>query len=471
LKSYRDVVTAETVPEESLLSRRYLLATVGSFAIIFLTAYESLALTTVMPTISSALDGEQLYALSFAAPLAAGLVGMVAAGQWCDRAGPAGSLVAATVGFGLGLVVCALAPTMEAFVAGRLLQGLGGGASIVALYVLVGLVYPAALQPRVFASFAAAWVLPSLLGPPIAAGIAVRWGWPWVFWSALALAALALAFTFPALRDVRRHSRPQHTPWTWHRLSWAMSAALGVLVLDLVGSRAGLVAVGLLSVGIAVAVRRLLPPGTLVAARGLPAVVVTRGLLAAAFFTAEAYIPFVLQDHWAFSPGKAGLALTVAGIAWATASQVQARIGQRLTHHRALLIGAGLLLLGNALIALATVALGSWWTLIAGYGLASAGMGIGYPRTSVAMLDHSTDETRGFNSAALTIADSLAGAVAITFGGIAFRTTAERDWGDPFAADFLVATVAAAGALLSARRVVAATGERGSPDTVDDQRA
>ncbi|MGL5827709.1 MAG: hypothetical protein ACRCYU_23315, partial [Nocardioides sp.] len=139
-------------------------------------------------------------------------------------------------------------------------------------------------------------------------------------------------------------------------------------------------------------------------------------------------------------------------------SQVQARLGERLPHHRALLIGAGLLLLGNALVALAAVGVGSWWVLMVGYGWASAGMGIGYPRTSVAMLDHSTDQTRGFNSAALTIADSLAGAVAITFGGIAFRVTADREWGDPFAADFLVATAAAAMAVLAARRVVAVVG-------------
>ncbi len=37
------------------------------------------------------------------------------------------------------------------------------------VYVVVGLVYPSALQPAIFASFAAAWVLPSLFGPGLAA--------------------------------------------------------------------------------------------------------------------------------------------------------------------------------------------------------------------------------------------------------------------------------------------------------------
>ena len=54
---------------------------------------------------------------------------------------------------------------MEVLTAGRVVQGLGTGALIVSLYVVVGVVYPPALQPAVFASFAAAWVLPSLFGP------------------------------------------------------------------------------------------------------------------------------------------------------------------------------------------------------------------------------------------------------------------------------------------------------------------
>jgi MFS family permease len=449
-------VSAETTAgtettTETLLSRRYVFATVGSFAIVFLGAYEALALTTVMPTISRALGGDQLYALSFAAPLATGLVGMVLTGQWCDRRGPATPLLAATASFGLGLIVCAVSPTMEVFVAGRLLQGLGGGGSTVALYVLVGLVYPAVLQPRVFAGFAAAWVLPSLVGPAIAAGVAGRWGWPWVFWSALVLTAAALALTWPVAREVASR-RPAGIPWSPRRLVWAVLAASGVLLLDLLGQHFGLIAVAVTTIAIAIAVRPLVPRGALRAARGLPAVVSTRGLLAAAFFTAEAYVPFVLQDRWRFTPAAAGLALTVAGIAWAAASQTQARLGDRLSHRGAMMSGSTLLLAGTALVTITAGLQGSGALLIVAYGVASIGMGLAYPRTSVAMLGHSTDETRGFNSAALTVADSLAAAVAITLGGLAFRMTEARGGGDPFVADFLVAAAMAVLAVLAARR-------------------
>ena len=97
---------------------------------------------------------------------------MVAAGAWSDRRGPAGSLMASLVLFSAGVLVCGVAPSMEVLTAGRVVQGMGTGALIVSLYVVVGVVYPTVLQPAVFASFAAAWVLPSLFGPAIAAFVA-----------------------------------------------------------------------------------------------------------------------------------------------------------------------------------------------------------------------------------------------------------------------------------------------------------
>src|SRR5688572_6364896 len=98
------------------------------FALIAIVAFEAMAVVTVMPTIARDLDGLPLYALSFAAPLASGVIGMVAAGGWSDRRGPGPPLVVSLVLFSLGLVACGTAPTMEVLVAGRVLQGLGGGA-------------------------------------------------------------------------------------------------------------------------------------------------------------------------------------------------------------------------------------------------------------------------------------------------------------------------------------------------------
>jgi MFS family permease len=439
-----------------ILSPAYLATTVGMFGLIAFVAFEAMAVTTVMPTVARDLDGFALYALSFAAPLASGVVGMVGAGMWSDRTGPVGPLLSSMALFSLGLLVCGTAPTMELLIAGRVLQGLGGGALTVGLYVVVGLVYPSLLQPAIFASFAAAWVLPALFGPGLAALVAHAVGWRWVFLGTIALVVVALLLIAPALRRMEPHPEGTSTPLA--RLGWAVVGAVAVLALELLGSASGLSVAGALGSLLLVflALARLLPTGSLTGRRGLPAVVATRGLLSAGFFCAEAYIVYVLQDRWELTVGQAGIALTLVGVVWAASSQVQSRLGTRITHERAMQVGTAVVLAGIAALVL-TVALrvagGDLPAVlpVAAYVLAGAGMGFAYPRTGVAMLAESTDRDRGFNSSALSIADSLGAALALSVTGVAFAA-AERAGTDPFLVVYaLAAGVGVLGVLAAVR--------------------
>ena len=92
-------------PAAGILRHPYLLVTVGSCALVFLAAFESLAVTTIMPIVSRELDGASLYALAFAGPLATGVIGMVGAGNWSDRRGPLAPLYASVAVFVLGLLI------------------------------------------------------------------------------------------------------------------------------------------------------------------------------------------------------------------------------------------------------------------------------------------------------------------------------------------------------------------------------
>ncbi|WP_246210611.1 MFS transporter [Nocardioides piscis] len=450
---------SETTPPARLLSPTYAAITIGMCSLIGFVAFEALAVTTVMPTVARELDGTDLYALSFAAPLASGVIGMVAAGMWSDRRGPVAPLLWSMALFSLGLVVCGLSPSMEVLVAGRLVQGLGGGALVVGLYVLVGQVVPTTLQPAMFAGFAAAWVLPSLFGPALAAFVADAIGWRWVFLGAVALVAAAAVLVAPALRGRSSGSdEPADSGAGAGRLSWAIVGAGAVLVLELFGSARGIAGLGgvvALLVVVLVLVR-LLPAGSLVGRRGLPAVIATRGLLSSGFFCVEAYIVYVLQEDWQLSPARAGIVLSVVGVTWAVASQVQARLGVRISHRRAMMIGAGLVLAGTLALVVSVWLHAPAVVVGASYVIAGAGMGLGYPRTSVAMLDVSTDRDRGSNSAALTIADSLGAALALSISGVVFAV-AKRSDADPFLAVFVLAATIGVLGVLTARRTAPAT--------------
>lgn len=439
-------------PRGGILSPAYLTTTVAVFSLIVFNAFEAMAVTTVMPTISRDLEGFALYAVAFAAPLASGVVGTVAAGAWSDRRGPAGSLVASLVLFTVGVLTAGLAPSMDVFVAGRVVQGLGTGALIVSLYVVVGVVYPPQLRPSIFASFAAAWVLPSLFGPAIAAFVAETVGWRWVFLGIVGLVAVAAVLIAPVVPGLRATSDNEPAPRS--RMIWAAVAAVAVLAVELAGSEASTVGVlGAVAsiVVVLVSVRALTPTGTLRAGRGLPSVIGTRGMMSAAFFSMQAYIVLVLQVRWDLTPGHAGLVLTVVGVVWAAASQLQARLRRRLSSERAMVIGTAMLLVATALLCLAVlIDLGP---VVAGaaFVLAGAGMGLGFTRTSVAMLAASTDRDRGFNSSAITIADSIGAALSLSLCGTAFAA-AERANVDPFLTVFGLAAIAAVGSLGTASR-------------------
>ena len=141
------------------------------------------------------------------------------------------------------------------------------------------------------------------------------------------------------------------------------------------------------------AVRPLMPRHTLRAGRGLPSVIGTRGLMSAAFFCGQAYIVFVLQERWGLTAGEAGIALTVVGVVWASTSQLQARLGERLTSERAMQIGTCMLLVAMIVLWL-TVRLELPAVMAGGaFVLAGAGMGFGFTRTGVAMLAASSDPT------------------------------------------------------------------------------
>lgn len=411
-----------------ILHRHYLLVTSGACALVFLAAFESLAVTTIMPLVSRELEGAGLYALAFAGPLATGVIGMVAAGSWSDRRGPVGPLYASVALFVLGLLIAGTAGSMAVLVAGRLVQGLGGGAMTVALYVVVARVYPPVLHPKIFAAFSAAWVIPSLVGPFAAGIVAQAASWHWVFLGVVGLVVPALLMIVPALRGLRGAPEGSSDPgrWSYGRLAWAALAALAVLGLNLSAQVPGAGAfLAAATVVIAfVAVRPLVPRGTLLARRGLPSVILARGLVSAAFFGAEVYLPYLLVERYSFSPTFAGLTLTGGALAWAGASAVQGRMGAKLSNLRAMRVGSAMVL-AAVVLALVTTVLG--WpagVAIAGWMSAGFGMGLMYPRLSVMTLAMSTPDTEGFNSSAMSISDSLGGALALATTGIVFSALA-----------------------------------------------
>lgn len=427
--------------------------TVGAVALIFLAAIQSLAVTTVMPIVSDDLDGASLYAVAFAGTLATSVIGMVAVGAWSDRYGPKAPLYAAVALFVAGLVIAGLATSMPMLVAGRLVQGLGTGGQTVALYVVVARVYPASLHGRVFAAFSAAWVVPSLIGPFLAGAVTEYLHWRWVFLGVAVLTVVAFAMVALRLHTTALHTDEPSSSRTALRLLCAVAVAGGALALSLAGQLGAgawpVVAASIVLIGLAA--RPLLPRRTLLVGRGLPSVVLMRGLIAGALFGAEIYVPYLLIEDYGFSPTWAGLGLTAAALAWAVGAEIQGRVGDRLGNARITVIG-----ITHLLFSVIVAAVTAWGhlppaVLVVGWAFAGAGMGLMYPRLTVLTLAYSTPQNQGFNSSALSISDSIGSASTIAIMGLVFTALAGTDAGFP--AVFAIAAVLAILAVIPGLRL------------------
>ncbi|WP_280716729.1 MFS transporter [Kitasatospora sp. MAP5-34] len=456
------------VAEESggVLSGPYRALTLGIVSVVLLLAFEATAVNTAMPVAARQLDGIGLYAFAFSGYFTSTLFALVVSGQWCDRRGPMAPLFTGIAVFGAGLVVAGTAVNMWLFVGGRAIQGLGGGLVIVALYVVVGRAFPERLRPAVFAAFSAAWVLPSIVGPVVSGAVTQHLGWRWVFLAVPVLILLPLAVMGPALRrSEREQPSAVGAEIDRRRTGLAAMAALGAGLLQYAGQRLDLLALvpAVAGAGLLLpAVVRLLPPGTLRAARGLPTVILLRGVAAGAFFAAEAFIPLMMVTRRGLSPTMAGLTLTSGGLSWALGSWLQGRPAAQ--RHREALIRLGFVLTAVAIAgaSLVLIPAAPVWLAATAWAVGGVGMGLSVASISVLMMKLSTPEEAGANSASLQMSDALGNVLLIGLAGVLFAAlgggsaVAAADGASTPAAAFAViflvmAGVALLGALLSGR--------------------
>lgn len=424
--------------------------TLGLSLTVVATAFEALAVATILPTTTAELGGLEWYGWTFSAFMLANLVGITVGGNETDRRGPALPFVAGTLLFAGGLVVSGLAPSMPVIVFGRTSQGFGGGLLSAVAYASIARAYAVDLQPRMLATLSSAWVVPGLVGPGLASVIAEHAGWRWVFLGLAPLPAFAALLVVPALRALPRDAAasdaagPAATDATnaaatdaagsaaAARTRMAVQLALGAaLALAGLGGHVswngngmvlGAVVAGSVAVlaGIATAgaaLQRLLPPGTLLARPGLPAAVATMALLNFAFFGTEAFVPLAIVDVRGAGIMVNGLALTAAALTWTSGAWMQVRLATQGSPRRVIVAGLLILAVGIVGVAALVATPAPPWTAVAAWAVAGLGMGLAFTTCSAAILESAPAGQEGAASASLQLAQVLGAAIATGLGG------------------------------------------------------
>jgi len=380
-------------------------------------------LNTVMPVIGSELDAKDFYGVIIGSAQIAMFLTMPLGPYLLQHFRVDRLLLHLSWLTVAGSVSSAVAPNVGVFVAGRVASGLGAGALATVSLAAIVSVLPVGWRRAVLAGFSVAWVFASLGGPLYAAWVTsvASWRWALVLYLPLLIAARIVA-----ARQLRGTMQPG-TDQEPLALGSAGMLAGGVALLSLVGLQAVPVAVAVTvgavgAVAVIIAARRLLPSGTLSARAGRPAALASMGLLAGAYFGAQAIMSIIVQDLLGGTTGQAALVLAGSGMGWALAGLAASRWPSRTSRAyvcRAAVGGSliGLGLLGTGAVILVDETLPRIAVVLVGWTFAGIGMGLVYLDTLNKIVDV-PPEVDGVSipraAAATILVEAIATAVAAT---------------------------------------------------------
>lgn len=165
---------------------------------------------TVMPAMLREIEGVQFVGWSFAVYEIGSIVAGAATGRLVSFVSLRANLVIAALLFTAGCVVCAAATSMPWFLAGRLLEGFGGGGLVALAFVSVERLFPREIWPQLFAVMSVIWGVAAFSGPMLGALAAEYINWRWAF-GVSAAGGLAMAVASLLVLRMRAASETART--------------------------------------------------------------------------------------------------------------------------------------------------------------------------------------------------------------------------------------------------------------------
>lgn len=391
----------------------------------FAAAIEMTIVSTAMPRAAGDLGGSDRYAWVLSIYLLTNSVSAPLFGKLADLFGRRPAYLVGMSLFLLGSWASGAAWSMNALIAARAVQGIGGGAVATVGLTIVGDLYPAEERAKVQGLFSAVWGFAGALGP-VAGGLIVDvLSWRWVFYLNVPFGLLAMALLTSALRE-RVVRRSVSIDWAGALLLTAaiVSAQLGSGAHGVAGmGRAPLVLAVLFAIAFVLVERRAAEPVlplSLFSHRTITVAVLVSLASGIVMTVVTNYIPLLIQGAQGASTRESGLAMTAFAIGWPLSAfstgMVLARVGVR----RAAISGFSLVFAGSLALSLL-----DWHSarglFVVGTGLVGLGMGMQNTPLLIAVQSQVDWSLRGAATAAFSFARTLGG----TFGAILAGALAE----------------------------------------------
>ncbi len=421
----------------------------GLMLAMFLSALNQTIVATALPTIGRALGDVENLSWVIISYLLSSTVVSPLYGKLSDIHGRRTMMLLAIGLFIAGSAAAALAPNMAMLIAGRTLQGIGGGGIVPLTQTTIADMITPRERGKYQAYMATSWVTAGVLGPALGGIIAEHFNWALIFWLNVPLGLIAALLTYRAMRRLPRHDRPHKLDLVGAILMVTASTVFliaitsgGTRIAWLSPAMAVLLGVSImLAVALVWWLRQAPEPFLPLSVMRNP--VMRKGTSATSWMMGAVigltvYMPFYFQVVHKLSATDAGLALIPIVLMTPPGSMISGQTMMRMRHYK---ISA---ILGGILTVVAVTALVIWptmplWGVILVLTAVGFGAGTVYPTATISIQNavpvHQVGTATGamnfFRALGSTLAVAIMGTILLMGAG----ATVERGGGG----DLLVA--------------------------------
>ena len=320
-------------------------------------------------------------------------------------------------------LLCAAAPSLAVFLAGRALQGLGAAMLLPSSLAILSANFEGEARGRAVGTWAAAGAIAGAVAPLLGGWLVDSVGWPAIFLLnvPVAAAAVTLAWRFVPVQAARKRPAPDWAgaavatlalgTLTWGLTIWSASGRAGTAALAAIGAGTALALAF-----VAIERRRgeeAMVPLAMFGSKAFAGLTILTFLLYGALGGLFVLVPYILIESAGYSAVAAGSALLPLPIVIAAGSLLMGKLAARIGPRWPLTIGP-LIVAGGFLLGRLVGAEGSYWTSVLPFILGvSIGMAVAVAPLTTSVLS-AVEESHVGTASGLNSAVSRTGGLIVT---------------------------------------------------------
>lgn len=247
------VQTQHTTSRSEVTGKSLMFIFISLMVSMFVASLDQTIVATALPTIVGELGGVTIMLWVSSAFLMTSTLMMPIAGKLGDTFGRKYLFCGALVIFIIGSILCGLTDSMLGLIAGRAVQGIGGGGLMILSQAIIADVVAPRNRGKYMGIMGAVYAVSAILGPLLGGWFTDSIGWRWCFWINIPLALFALMASITLLPKPKKREERAHVDilgiafmmmalvmlvfvvsWGGHTFAWTSPVIIGLILATVV---------------------------------------------------------------------------------------------------------------------------------------------------------------------------------------------------------------------------------------------